>query len=386
MMGSMIKADGMGNRSRNFSTMQPFLVIAVVTGLVARLSVAMLGINYDMNSWFTVAEIERHGGCIYAETDRYNYGPVWFLIIHLLDVLAAHRNEVLRYLIAVFLSLVDLGIFFILLRRAGKLVAVLFFLNPISILVTGFHGQFDNLAILLGLLSLQWIGENFQDPVDLKKFCGLLLLGLSLMTKHLFFAFPLWLAIKQKGLSQKAVVLIVPLAFFLLGFAPYWTQSGDQIRAHVFQYGASCTGYFYKFFVPQCVQYWFDAESVWYILLVLFAFICRSRTAFESLLIYTGVLVAFSPATSNQYLVIPVALAAYYCSPLFIIYTIAATFQICVDSKNGLHLFPFAAGRYDNIAIYVLCFAVAYLLWKEKFNGFTQAFKREVGLQFGRGK
>jgi len=359
------------------------LAIVTIVGLAARWWTATLGTNYDMKSWFIAVDIMRHGGCVYAETGRYNYGPVWFFILYGLDILAAQREEVLRYLVTTLLSFVDLGIFLVLLRRAGLLAATLFFLNPISILITGYHGQFDNLAILLGLLSVEWMGDDFQNPVGRKKLFGLLLLGLSLMTKHLFFAFPFWLAVKQEGLLQKAIIIAVPGICFLLGFAPYWPGHSEQILQHVFQYGASCTGYFYKFFVPQGIQYFFDDELVWYGLLALFAFICRNRTAFDSLLIYVGVLVAFSPATSNQYLAIPVVLAACYCNSLFILYTVVSLFHICTDPKNGLGLFPSVAGHYDNFAIYILCFALVYLLWKPRLVRLGQAIKSELYLQWG---
>jgi len=180
----------------------------------------MLGHNYDMESWYVVADISWHGGNVYAETDRYNYGPVWSLILQALDLLAGHRHEVLRYLIAGFLSLADLGIFLLLCRLVNPLAGVLFFLNPVSILISGYHSQFDNVAILLGLWSVQLLGDDFSRPMNRRKLLGLLVLSLSLMTKHLLFAFPLWLAVKQKGLAQKAIVLLLPVLCFLLSFAP----------------------------------------------------------------------------------------------------------------------------------------------------------------------
>ena len=68
-----------------------FLVI-IALGLDLRMGAAVLGHNFDIESWYIVADIMRHGGNVYAETGRYNYGPVWFFILHVLDVLAAHRH------------------------------------------------------------------------------------------------------------------------------------------------------------------------------------------------------------------------------------------------------------------------------------------------------
>lgn len=357
------------------------LPVVVVLGFAARMAAATLGSNYDMHSWFIVADITSHGGNVYQETERYNYGPVWFLIVHVLDVMAGHRHEVLRYLISAVLSLADLGIFLFLCRQAGRLAGVLFFLNPVSILITGYHCQIDNVAILVALWSVRLLGDDFESPVNRRKFCGLLMLGLSLVVKHLFFVFPFWLAIKQKGFGQKVVILTVPVACFLMGFGPYWVSGHQGIINNVFGYHSAPTNLFYHALVPQLIQDFWGSGVVWYGLLVVFAFLCRTRNSFESLLIYTGVLVAFSPATSNQYLAIPCALASVFWSVPFGLYTLVTTYHLCSDG-NGPHLLKY--GIYADVAIDVLCFALAWLFWRKQFFELYQAARREVLLQLGR--
>jgi len=340
------------------------LLAVVVGGLAARLGAATLGHNFDMDSWSLVAEIMRKGGNVYAETERYNYGPVWSFILQGLDLLAGHRPELLRYLVAGFLSLVDLGIFLVLCRWAGPMAGVLFFLNPISILVSGYGCQFDNLAILLGLWSVYLLGDDFGRPLNRRKFAGLLVLGVSLATKHLLFVFPVWLAVKQVGRGPKAAVLLLPVLVFLLCFVPYWPAASQGIIEHVFAYGSFKTNYFYEFFVPQCVHYCFNSTSLWCLLLVLFAFLNRARNGFESLLVYTGILVAFSPACANQYLAIPVALAAVFPNWLFLLYTLIGTYHLAVQIPNGplIRLF----GYYDNVAIYTLFGALVWMWWRSR--------------------
>jgi hypothetical protein len=101
--------------------------VVIIVGIAARLLVATSGHNFDMNSWQIVANIVDRGANVYASTVRYNYGPVWFQILHGLNLLAGHNPDVLRYLVAGFLSLVDVGIFCILWRKFGKVAACLFF-------------------------------------------------------------------------------------------------------------------------------------------------------------------------------------------------------------------------------------------------------------------
>ena len=362
----------------------PWAVFGVVVlGVAARMGLAACGHNYDIDSCFIIAEIVRRGGNVYAETTRYNYGPVWFQILHMLDWLACHHQSVLRYLIAGLLTAVDVGIFLILCRLAGRLAGVLFFLNPISILITGFHSQFDNLAIALGLLAVWQMGDDFERPVDRRKFAGLLLLGLSLATKHVLFAFPVWLAVKQRGFLQKIIVVLVPTAVFLAGFLPYWQDGRAGIIENVFRYRSADTAYFYNFFLPGGTKYFLGSQVVWVAMLLIFALVCRRRNGFESLLLYTGVLVAASPATRNQYLSIPVPLAAVFASPWFLLYTAVGTYHICVDG-NGPHLLKYLHGSYDNMAISCLVCALVWLFWRRQMVGVLQFFWQEINLQLGR--
>ena len=288
----------------------------LLAGIAARLLVATLGNDFDFDSWKIMANLADQGKNVYASTDRYNFAPGWFYILHALNLLAGHNPTVFRYLVAGFLGLGDAGIFLILWRRFGRLAGCWFFLNPISIIISGFQNNFDNLAILLGLAAVLLMGDDFEKPVNRRKFLGLFVLGLSLVVKHVFFAFPFWLAVKQKGLSQKLAVILIPLLMFALSFVPYWHGGSQSIIQNVFQYRSSTNEFFYRMFLPQFVQFMFGSHAVWFFLLVLFAFICRQKNTVEYLLLYTCVLVAAAPASVNEYLAIPGAFVATHLNPL----------------------------------------------------------------------
>lgn len=342
-----------------------WLFFAVLTaGIAARLSVATLGHDYDMDSWQIMADIADHGGNVYASTDRYNFAPGWFHILHGLNVLAGHNPVVFRYAVAGFLSLGDAGIFFMLWRRFGKLAACWFFLNPISVIVTGYQCNFDNLAILLGLLAVRLMGDEFDNPLTRRKFLGLLVLGLSLVVKHVFFAFPFWLAVKQKGMRQKLVMIAVPILVFALSFVPYWHGGSQGIIQNVFLYRSYTTEFFYGMFLPHCVQYMFGSEMVWFFLLGIFAFIYRQKNLVEFLLLYTCVMVAASPANINEYLAIPGAFVAANLNLFTILYTAAGTLHLLVDA-NGLHLTGLFQTTCIDIAIYLLCLALVWVTWRQ---------------------
>ncbi len=360
----------------------------LIAGMAARLLVAACGHDYDMDSWQIMANIADRGDNVYASTDRYNFAPGWFFILHGLNVLAGHNPAIFRYFVAGFLSLADVGIFFFLWRRFGRLAACWFLLNPISIIVSGYQCNFDNVAILLGLLSVELIGDEFDRPVGRRKLLGLSILGLSLVVKHVFFAFPFWLAVKQKGMLQKLVMILVPVSLFILSFVPYWHQGSEGIIQNVFQYRSHTDEFFYRMFLPQAIQFMFDSQTVWFFLLVLFAFIYRQKSTIEFMLFYTCVLVASSPANINEYLAIPGAFVATHLNPFTILYTAVGTLHLLVD-PNGLHLTALSQTIFIDLAIYVLCLSWIWVTWSQNIRTWFRRFldwsvaevKNQLGLK-----
>ena len=220
--------------TKNWQSFWLFTILAV--GIALRLVMPMRGSNYDMESYRIVADIVAKGGDVYAETNRYNYGPVWFHILHALDSLpwiAGDKLTALHWKVACFLTIVDIGICLTLFRSYGATVAALFFLNPISIMITGYHSQFENFAILVGLVS---VGILDRQKGTRWMWLGLVLLGLSLSIKHILFLFPLWLAIKQEYWSRKLLFAGLPYVIFLAGFVPYLPRDAHQILKNVFLY------------------------------------------------------------------------------------------------------------------------------------------------------
>ena len=339
--------------------------LLLLTGLAARLLVATCGHDFDMDSWRIVARLVEQGNNVYASTERYNFAPGWFHILHVLDVLAGHNPEVFRYTVAGFLGLADVGIFCFLWRRFGRLAAGWFLLNPASIIVSGYQCNFDNVAILLGLLAVELMGDEFDRPVNRRKLLGLSVLGLSLVVKHVFFAFPFWLAVKQKGMLQKLVVILVPVSLFALSFVPYWHQGSEGIIQNVFRYRSHTDEFFYRMFLPQAIQFMFGSQAVWFFLLILFAFICRQKNTIEFMLFYTCVLVAASPANINEYLAIPGAFVATHLNSFTILYTAFASLHLLVD-PNGLRLTCLSRTIFIDVAIYVLCLSLIWTTWRPR--------------------
>jgi len=338
--------------------------ITLLLGLAARFWVGRFGVNSDFDAYLVDVDILRHGQNVYASTSNYNYGPVWFNILGALDWLAGHEIHRFRHLLVAFLSAADIGIFWVLWRRYGHWPAVIFFLNPVSVIITGMHNQFDNAAVLIGLLAMLRYGDDFDGKMNRQKIYGLLLLGLSLMTKHILFVFPLWLAIKQKGWLNKMFVGAIPVAVFLLGFAPYWSAGSTGIIEHVFRYNSAehDTRYFYHWFIPASPQPVISAKALWMALLIGAAFACKKMRGLDALLIYTAVMTACAPATANQYLAIPAAFAAVRLNPFSVAFFAIGAVQLCL-SLSGFNLqHRTAANPFNCLDAAILCLVLA-LAW-----------------------
>jgi hypothetical protein len=164
------------------------------------------------------------------------------------------------------------------------------------------------------------------------------------------------------------VVLLVPPAIFLLGFAPYWTLGRAGIIGNVFLYKSEVTSYLYDVMVPTFLQNVLHPQEFWFLWLGLFACVLRRKSALESLLVYTAVLVAASPATAIQYLAIPTAFVAVFANPFTIAY-------LCVASVHCAHFLPWSISRISLlsdrsagnpcVAILLLALGIIWVTWRE---------------------
>lgn len=364
-----------------------FVTLALV-GFLLRIWVGGRGHNFDFVSFLKVLDNVEIGGNVYAENLRYNYGPIWFYVLHGLHGVSGLFQDpsgAMGVLISGFLALIDVGIYVILLRSFGIVAASLFILNPVSIIITGYHRQFDNMAILLGMIAVLIYKDSFRQPIDRRKVGGLVVLGLSLMTKHVFFAFPLWLAVKQRGWKEKLVVLLIPVGIFLIGFLPYWIGAADGIIDKVFlyePYQEFLNAPFWHWFVPNIIRYFTTPTLIFIISLIVGAFIFRRKPGLETLLFYSAILVVTSPTIANQYLAIVIPFISVYFNFLFLLYTIMATWHLLID-KNGLQLKLPLVERMEDVITFSTIIAVLTigLIWKPTWKSIKYHVVREATVQ-----
>lgn len=368
-----------------------WFIFVIVVGTMLRLAVAQRGYNFDIASYRIVADIMANGGNVYAETQRYNYGPIWFHILAFLDFLPFPISDPLlslRWKVTVFLSITDIAIASCLYRWYGLKIATLFFLNPIAIIITGYHSQFDNLAILIALISVKII-DHETKTISYKHFLGLLLLGLSLSIKHVLFIFPLWLAFKNNRWRDKILSIGIPYTIFLGLFLPYLHKGADGIINHVFLYRGFANAPFWKGVAPTVIIDKIPIFILFTGILVFFGLFIRHRKPLESLFLYTIALVVFSSAVANQYLAICLVAITINWNFIYALYTIAGTVYLFASS-DGLHftLLQQYLGKsgnssvigYQELILLLFLGLIMQLLSKEKQSRLSGFCKKNVRL------
>lgn len=286
----------------------------IALGVVLRLVFMSLGYNFDFESWQIVGELAASGKNIYANTGRYNYGPAWFILLGMFWRAASYfANNILAFRIFVVgtLTLADFLIAQVISRKAGNFWGIIFFLNPVSLLMTSCYNQFDNVAVMIGAWGALYLEESSQqDSISRNDLYGIILLSLSLITKHILYAFPVWILLNKNITARKKILYaFIPPLLFLLSFAPYWNIGYEGIVNHVFRYRSFNNFPLFAIGILQRLglSMPFNKHYIYLfiVLMVCAGHIFRNENIFDSFLLYTMSLVCFSSALIPNYFVIP---------------------------------------------------------------------------------
>ena len=349
-----MKTDCITNK-REFAISAVVFVIAI--GIIARFLVMAWGHNYDFESYKIVGEIVSKGGNIYAETHRYNYAFVFSIIQGLGFRIFGAYEELFRVYIVGILTLADVGIMLWINNRYNYKMGMLFFLNPISIIITGYHNQFDNIAVLFALIASSYFDED-SESLTKNDFIAIAFLTLSMLTKHVLFMFLLWIFFRKNkvGFTKKVAYSLIPMIVFLISFIPYVIGNEAAFTGvikHVFLYRSynnyPLLSYLLKLIMLPNRFYFI----VYLILMIVLGVAYREKSFGDMLLLYFVCMVAFSSAIANQYLIIPiVTLIVYRKNCLLYLYEIIGTIY-CLLNGNELHLKNAVISRIPQLSDFV---------------------------------
>jgi hypothetical protein len=310
--------------------MSPVGRLAVAAGFAVALALRLAFFagfsgNYDTASYEEVARAVRAGGDPWS-TERYNYSPLWAGVLVGLRHVAGAAGVSLAATVGALLLAADAATAVLLWRLAGRgtagaRAALLFFANPVSILVSSHHRAFDGLALLFLLVALLALRREPMRPGRVAA-----ALAGSLLVKHVAAFHPL-LFLRgrgRRGLSPAAVAAVY--AAFAASFVPFLAM-WPAIRRNVLLYGGlgGLYGTDALLLLPG-VPFW--VPRVIFAVAALAAVVVLLRrnveTARASLLLFLVTLV-FLPGIGRQYFVWPIALGALFPGAGYAVYTVVAT-------------------------------------------------------------
>jgi len=171
--------------------------------------------NYDLQSYLQVGELTLKGINIYPNIANLHHPYLpFFLFVEAMAVWLGGKKIIIIIIIKFINIIFDLGIFYLvyLLSKKNLKTAFLYAINPVTILNTTLHGQFDVIPIFFILLTIYL----FQKKKELG---AVISFSFAILTKTwpILFFIPIAKGIKNKKLI--ILIIVFPVLFvFIYGW------------------------------------------------------------------------------------------------------------------------------------------------------------------------
>lgn len=353
-------------------------ICILLLGFVFRVYLATGSYNVDLK-WFIVASelFQKNIFQFYSHLPSYIYPPLWYFVCGLLGTIAqAIEGVSFEFVERVFLSFVDLALLGGLLKLARRRglsllwTAALFFLNPVSVILTGHHGQFDALPLLFVVWAIVVL-ENTKRTRSTNQILAFILLTGALLFKQsiLFQVFTVFLAFHKNRFV--GIVLTIFSVFFLgLSFVPFLPDAMSVITSTANQYagivGVYGVSYAATLFCGQCVfpvfgmPFWALFRNIFAAFTGLFALTLRHKDAARSCLIVTLFFFTFTTGIAPQYFIYPLVFGVLYPSKWFVLFSVV-TGIFLTGHWDELNYTPLQVVNYTTVWITVVVWFLAEL-------------------------
>lgn len=341
--------------------------IIFLVGFSLRIFASKIGSTFDFTSYKVVYSALLDGTTPW-ETRRYNYGSVWALVIFAAGKIASLHEDLFRFFLIFVLSLADGFNASFIAKYFSNKYAVYYFLNPISIVISGYYNQFDTVAIAFAAMSIHFLVKSEKSSSLRDLILSVAFLTLSLCTKHIFIIFLFWLYIRTRG-RLRFLLSAVPLGLYLLHFLPFvLIGKGRVIWEQVFLYWSANNAPLWRFFVKDQDlvkeignhQAWHHGR-LWMVLflgaMIISALQLRKVELSKSLALYTVFLVVFASAITTQFYAI--AIFGVFClfNPVFLYFIFVGAYMTLVGTpgllkgENPLDFFPISTWDFPPHAL-----------------------------------
>jgi hypothetical protein len=266
---------------------------------------------------------------LYNGETLFNYSPGWAYVLFGVEGFGHLADLPFHYVLGLLYLAADIVTTLLIGRERGLRGAMLFFLNPVSILASSYYLQFDGLSILCLLAAI--LVSRLSRKAMLA-WCTVFL-SLSLLIKHITWFHPLlFVRERRRGLIQM-LIPVSAYAVFALSFVPFW-QFWPGIKAQVLDYRSVSEDYGLALFGLS-----FEVrQTIFVAVLLTTVWLLRSVPLPQAALMTFLVVLLFIPGVWEYYFLWPIALGALCGGGVgFAVYTVVVTLFM-IGSPDGLGL------------------------------------------------
>ena len=315
-------------------------IVIIVLGVWFRFFAMSMGNMEDYNIFNEGSSLFRNSRNIYLEAPNFDwpYSSLFIQTLSWMQFLTQFSSNLsFRFSYVTLLTLIDVGIFILIKNNFGYNRAVFYFLSPISIIITGYHNQFDNLALLMGfagVLLLNNIDERNKHSVSSIILVSSLLIGLSINLKHIFIFLPLYILFSKIDFFIKVRVFFLSyfVVFIYMGINFFTTPSAfiNQVLNY-----SSWANYplLYWLNIPNFSNFQF-AKDLLILVMIFGAFFSYKFNPLYIVPYYLLILFTFTPAIANQQWVIALLIATIFPNILFSVWAIVTSLALLADEQE----------------------------------------------------
>ncbi len=355
------------------------LLLIIVVGFTVRFILANGRFNQDLQSFVVNAELFRQGvPNFYLVQPVYGYPPLWYYICGLLGVFQRTFGISSFALVErMFLSLVDLGIMFILMALAKRrgtnplIVAALFFLSPISIIISAYHGQFDNVTLFFVVTAILALEQNHWKRFS-REIVAFISLTLALLLKQaiIFHVFTVFLAFSKKRITGILLTGCSVILFFL-SFLPFIEGALGPMKDTMNRYGGILGTYGISYiafmYCGQCsisilgMNFWVFLRNIFMVLMIVYIYFNRHKDIARSSLLMTLFFYTFTSGIAPQYFVYPLVFGALFPSKWFLLYSVVTSIFL-MGHWDELNITALQTINYNTVWITVVLWYISELI------------------------
>lgn len=194
--------------------MKKILIIALLIRLIG-LYLFRYVTNYDLQSYLQVGELTLKGVNIYPQVASLHHPYLPFFLY--IEAIAIQIGQISLIgpisIIKVILIIFDLGILYLVYLLSNKSIktAFVYAINPVTILVTTLHGQFDVISVFFILLALYLIKVKWE-------FSAVISFSFAILTKTwpIIFAVPILRKVNDRKFTLLMLIGTFPILFIII--------------------------------------------------------------------------------------------------------------------------------------------------------------------------